>query len=84
MEIAKHADIRSTQNAGKSHRHRHAFDCLAAEIRRNMDRLKKELIFQNDLRAGLSFYYCSSAMLIRSFHFTALGLKRETSGLLGA
>jgi hypothetical protein len=39
VEIAKHADIRSAQNAGESHRHRHAFDFLAAEIRRNVDRL---------------------------------------------
>jgi hypothetical protein len=41
MEIAKHADIRSAQNASESHRHHHAFDWLPAEIRRNVDRLKK-------------------------------------------
>jgi hypothetical protein len=41
MEIAEHADIRSAQNAGEPHRHRHTLDCLAAEIRLNADRLKK-------------------------------------------
>jgi hypothetical protein len=67
VEIAQHADIRSAQNAGESHRHRHAFDCLAVEIRRNVDRLKKGIEsghfdLQNDLQAGLLFYSRSLAM----------------------
>jgi hypothetical protein len=41
MEIAKHADIRSAQNAREPHGHRHTLDYLAAEIRRNVDRLKE-------------------------------------------
>jgi hypothetical protein len=41
VEIAKHADIRSAQNSGEPHGHRHTLDCLAAEIRRNFDSLKK-------------------------------------------
>jgi hypothetical protein len=41
MEIAEDADICSAQNSGEPHGHRHTLDCLAAEIRRNADRLKK-------------------------------------------
>jgi hypothetical protein len=41
MEIAEHAGIRSAQNSGEPHGHRHTLDCLAAEIRRNVNRLKK-------------------------------------------
>src|SRR4029077_520113 len=67
MEIAKHADIRSAQNPGKPHGHRHTLDCLAAEIRRNFDRLKKGIDFQNDFRAGLSLYSCNSATLLDAF-----------------
>jgi hypothetical protein len=74
MEIAKHADIRSAQNAGEPHGHRHTLHRLAAEIRRNVDGLKKRIEgqtghfdFQNDFRVGLSFYYCSSAMLLEAF-----------------
>jgi hypothetical protein len=41
MEIAEHAYIRSAENAGEPYGHRHTLHCLAAEIRRNVDRLKK-------------------------------------------
>jgi hypothetical protein len=77
MEIAKHADIRSAQNAGKPHGHRHTLDCLPAEIRRNFDRLKKGIDFQNDFRAGLSFHSCNSATLLDAFISLGWGHKRE-------
>jgi hypothetical protein len=74
MEIAKHADIRSAQNAGKPHGHRHILDCLAAEIRRNFDRLKKGIEdqtghfdFQNDFSSWLFICSCNSAELLEAF-----------------
>jgi hypothetical protein len=73
MEIAKHADICSVQNSGEPHGHRHAFDFLAAEIRRNADRL---LISKMSCEPAYHLYDGGSAMLIRSFHVTALGHKR--------
>jgi hypothetical protein len=74
MEIAKYADIRSAQNAGKPHGHRDTLDCLAAEIRRNFNRLKKGIDFQNDFRAGLSLYSCNSATLLDAFISHAGGI----------
>jgi hypothetical protein len=72
VEIAKHADIRSAQNAGEPHGYRHTLDCLAAEIRRNVNRLKKGIEsghfdLQNAFRAGLSFYYCHATTLLEAF-----------------
>jgi hypothetical protein len=85
MEIAKHADIRSAQNAGKPHGHRHTLDCLVAQIRRNFDRLKKGIEdqtghfdFQNDFSSWV--VTCNSARLLEAFIFTPL--RSINAGLL--
>jgi hypothetical protein len=89
MEIAKHADIRSVQNAGKPHGHRHTLDCLAAQIRRNFDRLRKGIEdqtghfdFQNGFSSWVVIY--NSARLLEAFISPRWGHQRETSGHLRA